>query len=210
MKRFISAFLLCSLASLSAQAADDNRPNYNYTELSYSTGDFRYGDPLIQEWDQDGFELEGSYAWANNIWIAGTYSRLKGRSDLDSSQLQFRSFTGRLGYVIYPSDVFSVDFSFLLRQDRNKLFDTKVKGWGGAVGARVNVWRTELYGRVDYLADDFRDGYGLDAGGVFRINENFGITLSYERSEYKDRDEDKELNDLRQVQLGLRFTFPRS
>jgi len=197
-------FALCSSATVAES------PNYNYTELSYSSGEIKVGDDPQLKWDQEGFEIEGSHAFNNNIWVYGSYDRLDGRSDLDDSKLESRSAVLRLGYVFTPGDTLSVDLSALLRKDRYKDILKTNRGWGLGAGVRARLAMFELFGRADYLGDDYDGGWAGDLGAVWHMSQHFGLTLSYEAADYKSKPDDGLKYQPSLLQLGVRFTFPRS
>jgi len=210
MMRFITPlFTLLSLLLITATAVAES-PNYNYTELSYSAGEVKVDLSPEQQWDQEGFEIEGSYAYQNNIWVYGSYNRLDGRSDLDTSKLDSRNAILRLGYVFSPTQALSLDVSALLRKDRYKQFLETSRGWGVGAGVRARLAMFELFGRADYLGKDFDGGWAADTGLVWYISTHFGLTLSYEVAEYKPKPDSDVKYQPSLVQLGLRFTFPRS
>jgi len=203
-----TSYCLLLLLGCSTVAVADS-PNYNYTELSYGGGELKYDEAPELTWDQQGGEIEGSYAFNNTFWVYGGYARMGGRSDETNAKLNYRNAILRAGYVFYPGEIFSVDVSVLARKDRYKEFNSSDRGAGLGAGVRANIAMFEFFARGDYLTGDFDGGWALDTGAIWRIGDHFGVTLSYEATDYKSESDAATKYQLNLVQLGLRFTFPR-
>ena len=175
MKRALLALALAAALPFSAQAADgDPALSYSYIEGTYQSADF-----LDESWD--GFGLAGSVAFGSNWYGSASYSQVDYSSiDLDRSTINLgwhtaisdkADFIAELGYVSY-----GVDAGTLGSDDAN--------GYRAAIGLR-GLMGPKFEGSIkaSYEDVDGSNNVGLGVGGVFHINQTWGITGSYERQE---------------------------
>lgn len=188
MKRTLLALAL-STAALSANAAD---LNYNNVQGSYNSVD-------IDGADLDGFGIKGSLKFNDSFYgIAGYESYSEGDIGLDETSvgLGFRHGVGAktdwINELSYVHD----------SADAGYYGDVSDSGYRLATGLRGMVGENvELTGKLNYTdVGDFGSGLGVNLGGVYHVNETFGLTAGYD---YSDRS-DTSLNGWN---LGARVSF---
>jgi hypothetical protein len=188
MKRTLLALAL-STAALSANAAD---LNYNYVQGSYNSVD-------IDGADLDGFGIKGSLKFNDMFYgIAGYESYSEGDSGLDETGigLGFRkSLNAKTDWINELSYVHD-------SADAGYYGDVSDSGYRVATGLRGMVGENvELTGKLNYAdVGDFGNGIGVNLGGVYHVNETFGITAGYD---YADRGD----TDLNSWNVGARVSF---
>lgn len=181
--------LALSTAALSANAAD---LNYNNVQGSYNSVD-------IDGADLDGFGIKGSLKFNDMFYgIAGYESYSEGDTSLDETSvgLGFRSSVGAktdwINELSYVHD----------SADAGYYGDVSDSGYRVATGLRSMVGENvELTGKLNYTdVGDFGNGIGVNLGGVYHVNETFGITAGYD---YADRGD----IDLNSWNVGARVSF---
>lgn len=189
MKFSLIALSLAAALPLSAQASD---LKYNYVEADYAST-HASGITL------DGYKLKGSAAFGDNFYGVASYGKVsKSGVDLDEGTLG-------LGYRYAISD--KTDWDSEVSYVRDK---ASVSGLGSASdnGYRVATGMRSLLGEkfegnfnVNYShVNNFGNGLGAGLGGVFHINDTWGITGGYD---YAKRDS----GHLNTWTLGARASF---
>jgi long-subunit fatty acid transport protein len=168
MKRTVLALML-SAAAVSAQASD---LDYNFVQGSYKTVD-------LEGLDMDGFGLNGSFKFSDSFYGIVGYDKVS-KYGVDLSE------TGvGVGFRHGISD--KTDWVSELSYVRNDLDGFADNGYRIATGVRSMVSdKVELNGKVNYTdVSDFGKGFGVSLGGVYHVNDSFGITAGYD---FNDRD----------------------
>ena len=188
MKRTLLALAL-STAALSANAAD---LNYNYVQGSYNSVD-------IDGTDLDGFGIKGSLKFNDSFYgIAGYESYSEGSAGLDEYNIglgyrwKVGAKTDWINELSYAND----------SADAGYYGNASDSGYRVATGLRSMVGENvELTGKLNYTdVGDFGNGVGASLGGVYHVNDMFGITAGYD---YADRDN----VDLSSWNVGARLSF---
>jgi|GEM_PF-2343402 len=198
----------CVLLGLALQPALARPPSYNYTELAFIDGEFRLGGSASSSWYQNGFQVDGSYALDNRLWLSATYSGVS--SDTTAAiPASLRSNTGilRAGYIFRPAEAISIDVAALWRFDDNTQPLTNNEGPGASLGVRAALGVFEVFGRGAYLAGDFDGGYSVNAGALWNWTENFALSAGYRLTQYEPSVGTTTYN-IEYVNVGIRFTFP--
>lgn len=208
MNRWLIVGMLCfGLSTVVAQAAS---PNYNYTELSYLTGQFEQTLASPASWHQDGLQVSGSYAIENRFWLAASYADVEGdKQDNAPVELRSKSTLLRVGYIFYPAAAISLDVSAKWRFDKQQSPIDDADGPGLAAGIRANIAMVELFARGAYLAGDFDDGYSLNTGAVLHLSQYFSLTGGYVVTRYKSESVNSDY-DSGYANIGVRFSFPNN
>ncbi len=203
---------LASMALLAAMQfstlASAATPSYRYAEAAYSTGDLDLTVSGVGsvEFDEDGFEIEGSFSLIDNqLWLVGSYSDLSG--DEFGIDLDIETIGLGVGWIFQAGPTTSIDTSVIYREDELSTLGVAddVDGVGVAAGVRSNITElVELFGRIGYLEGDYEGGILADLGIVFNVTEQFGFSGSYEWLEADDEGVELELS---QFQFGARFKF---
>jgi hypothetical protein len=167
MKRALFALALAAALPFSAQASE---LNYNYIELGYQTTD-------VAGVDFEGFDLNGSVAFSDNWYgFAGYAEGSNNIFDVDQSNIGVGVHTsgenaqwfGELSWV-------NVDFA--------GLDDDGFQLAGGVRGFLGEKFEGNI--RVSYAdIGDLEERTGFGVGGVFHINETWGITGGYDYYDY--------------------------
>ncbi len=208
MNRWLIIGALCfGLSTIVAQAEP---PNYNYTELSYLTGQFEQTRSPRSSWHQDGFQLSGSYAIDNKFWLAASYADVEGdKPSNEPAELRSKSTLLRAGYIFYPAAAISLDVSAQWRFDKQQSPLDDADGPGLAAGIRANIAMFELFARGAYLVGDFDDGYSVNTGAVWHLSTYFSLTGGYTVTRYKAESLSSDY-DSRYANIGVRFSFPNN
>jgi len=206
-----SIMLLAGLFAF-AGAVGAATPNYKYAEVAYGTGDLELALSGVgsADIDQDGFEIEGSYAFIDEqLWLYASYADLSGDEaglDIDVETLELAA-----GWIFGISDTTSIDLSARYREDALSVsdgFDSEsvdVDGLGVAIGVRSNITEMiEIYGRLGYFESDYEGALTYDIGAVFSVTDLIAISVSYEGLDFDDDGVDLELS---QLQAGFRVKF---
>lgn len=187
MKRTVLALML-SAAAVSAQASD---LDYSYVQGSYKNGD-------IEGVGMDGFGVNGSFKFSDSFYGLLSYDKLS------DSGVDFAETAVGVGFrhgISDKSDWIS-ELSYVRDKADLGFFDVSDNGYRVATGVRSMVSdKVELNGKVNYTnISDFGNGFGASLGGVYHVNDSFGITASYD---FSDRDGDN----IKSWNLGARFSF---
>jgi long-subunit fatty acid transport protein len=183
MKSTLLAIAL-STAALSAQAAD---LDYNTVQATYKSVDFD-GTNL------DGFGVNGSFKFNDSFYGIVGYDKVsKNSADLSETAVGF-------GFRHAIND--KTDWVNELSYVRNDIEGFSDNGYRIATGVRSMVSdKVELSGKVNYTdVADIGKGFGVNLGGVYHVNDSFGITVGYD---YSDRDG----FDYDSWNVGARFSF---
>ena len=175
---------MLSAAAVSAQASD---LDYNFVQGSYKTVD-------LEGVDMDGFGLNGSFKFSDSFYGIVGYDKVS-KYGVDLSE------TGvGVGFRHGISD--KTDWVSELSYVRNDLDGFADNGYRIATGLRGMVTdNVELTGKLNYTdVGDFGNGIGVNLGGVYHVNETFGITAGYD---YADRGD----TDLNSWNVGARVSF---
>lgn len=189
MKRTVLALALTA-AAFSAQASD---LDYSYVEGAYSKLDVGPG-------KLDGFSIDGSLKFNDSFYGFAGYQKN------DQSGISLDEYNVGAGFRKSINDKTDWVSELSYIRDSGNIANSLIKvddnGYRIATGVRSMVSdKFELNGKVNYTdAGDFGDGFGVGIGGVFRINDSFGITAGYD---YADR----RGSDLNGWNLGARFSF---
>jgi hypothetical protein len=208
MNRWLGIGMMCF--ALSAAVAQAAPPNYNYTELSYLTGQFEQTRSPRASWHQDGFQVSGSYAIDNRFWLAASYADVEGdKQDNAPVELRSKNTLLRAGYIFYPAAAISLDVSAQWRFDTQLSPIADADGPGLAAGIRANIAMFELFARGAYLGGDFDDGYSLNAGAIWHMSNYFSLTGGYAVTRYKSEPLSSDY-DSGYANIGVRFSFPNN
>ncbi|MEY3373233.1 MAG: hypothetical protein RLZZ537_1701 [Pseudomonadota bacterium] len=189
MKRTVLALALTA-AAFSAQASD---LDYSYVEGAYSKLDVGPG-------NLDGFSIDGSLKFNDSFYGFAGYQKN------DQSGISLDEYNVGAGFrkAINDKTDWVSELSYIRDSGNigNSLIKVDDNGYRIATGVRSMVSdKFELNGKVNYTdAGDFGDGFGVGIGGVFHVNDSFGITAGYD---YADRSG----SDLNGWNLGARFSF---
>ena len=132
MKKILTAMALAALiAPLAAQATDNNGIGYTYVQLDYVnvTGSGHYA-------KADGASLSGSYQFANNFHVFGSYSDLRSP--------KYSSSDYALGYTYGSSDKF---------KDRPWSLGM---GYAASIGSQAD-WVTQVSYTHDHVSNHYCD-----------------------------------------------------
>lgn len=212
-RNFLSTAVIAAMAALpiSSFAAEDI--SYSYLEIDYIVQDVDMyeDDDLFDNFledvdDGDGFKVEGSFAFTNNLFIFANYAQTKADftfindvgivvpRDTDVKTLQvglgyFAPITYNVDFVVRAAymDVDLDDFYLgQTEQDIGDLTDAwrdldedTSDGYLADAGIRAQVtpW-LELGGGVRYTDLDTGDDISAFGNVLFEINQNMGINLS--------------------------------
>lgn len=197
MKRTVLSLALTA-AAFSAQASN---LDYSYVEGAYSKLDVGPG-------KLDGFSIDGSLEFNDSFYgFAGYQNNDQSPPEIsiytDIILEEYNVGAGFRKSINDKTDWIS-ELSYIRNSGNigNSLFKINDNGYRIATGVRSLVSdKFELNGKVNYTdAGDFGDGFGVGIGGVFRVNDSFGITAGYD---YADRSG----SDLNGWNLGARFSF---
>jgi len=189
MKISLIALALAAALPLSAQASDALK--YNFIEADYAST-HAFSTTL------DGWKVKGSAAFGDDFYGAASYSQVsKNGGDLDEG-------TVGIGYRHAISDKTNWDSELSYVHD-------KVSGGGSSFsdnGYRIQTGLRGMLGakfegniNVNYTdVNDFGNGIGAGIGGMYHINDTWGITGGYEFSKRDD-------TDLNTWTLGVRASF---
>ena len=195
MKRTVLALML-SAAAVSAQASD---LDYSYVEGAYSKLDVGPG-------KLDGFSIDGSLEFNDSFYgFAGYQNNDQSPPEIsiytDIILEEYNVGAGFRKSINDKTDWIS-ELSYVRDSADLGFFDVSDNGYRVATGVRSMVSdKVELNGKVNYTnISDFGNGFGASLGGVYHVNDSFGITASYD---FSDRDGDN----LKSWNLGARFSF---
>jgi len=205
-KKYISGMLLsglCLMASSTIAA-----PNYNYLEVSFSTGELELGVDGIgsEAIDQDGFKLDGSIAAGESVLLRASYAVLLGDDrgldiDVDTTIIG-------AGWILPVSDSTGVDLGLVYRKDNldvSAIGSADINGAGLSAGIRSNVSdNLELAARLSYLGSDYDGAYSIDLSGTYNFSDTLGASLGLEYLDVSDEGVNVELS---QILLGIRWSF---
>jgi hypothetical protein len=197
----ISGFCLIATSTIAA-------PNYNYLEVSFSTGELELGVDGIgsADIDQDGFKLDGSVAAGESVLLRASYAALSG--DESGVDIDVDTTIIGAGWILPVSDSTGVDLGLVYRKDDLDLSgfgSGDVDGAGLSAGIRSNVSdNLELAARLSYLGSDYDGAYSIDLSGTYHFSDTFGASLGLEYLDVSDEGVDVELS---QILLGLRWSF---
>ena len=189
-KRSLFAAALAAATSLSAKA---DEINYNHIELGLDRGDYGDGDLL-----QDGINLSGSVAIADNFYISGIYrkadlraeniffgSEIRGETDFDYRNLNFgyhRSLNANndlIAEIGYEYNKF--DTRFFVDDVLDSQSESSYGNYRVAIGLRTN-----LTDKLETLAKlglkESNGGYfdvrpTIELGVVYKINPNWAMNF---------------------------------
>ena len=188
----IAAAVATSLCLLQANPAAASDLNYNYVQGSYNSVD-------IDGTDLDGFGIKGSLKFNDSFYgIAGYESYSAGSAGLDDYNIglgyrwKVGAKTDWINELSYVHD----------SADAGYYGNASDSGYRVATGLRSMVGENvELTGKLNYTdVGDFGNGVGASLGGVYHVNDMFGITAGYD---YADRDN----VDLSSWNVGARLSF---
>jgi hypothetical protein len=189
MKRSLIALALAAALPLSAQATD---LKYNYVEADYaSTHAF--------DTTADGYRLKGSVGFGEDFYGIGSYSRVS------KNGVDFNEGTLGLGYRHAISDKadWVSELSYVNDEfDAGSLGNTNDNGYRIATGVRGMLGdKFEGNFNINYTdVNDFGNGVGAGVGGLFHINDMWGVAGGYD---YSNRDN----SDVNTWTLGVRASF---
>jgi len=189
MKLSLIALALAAALPLSAQAADELK--YNYIEADYAST-HAFGTTL------DGYNFKGSAAFGDNFYGTASYGQVSKNGG------HFDEGTLGVGYRHAISDKANWESELSYVDDR-------VKGGGGSIsdnGYRIATGVRGMLGdkfegnfNVNYTdVSNLGNGVGAGVGGMFHINDTWGITGAYD---YSKRDS----SNLDTWTLGVRASF---
>ena len=189
-KRTIFALAFAAAASTSAYA---DEINYNYIELGLDRGD--YGDGALM---QDGINLSGSVAIADNFYISGIYRNanlqsedtfmgfeFRGESEFDYWNLNFgyhQSLNANNDLIVeigYEYNKF--DTKFFIDDVLNSQLESSYNSLHAAVGLRTQInenWQT--LAKLGIKGNDV--GYidvrpTLELGVIYKINPTWAVNF---------------------------------
>ena len=188
MKRSLLALALLTVLPLSANAADIS---YNYFEGDYASSH-------LSGTTADGYNFKGSMAFGEHYYGSFTYGQVS-KSNIDTglvvdnvalnADFDLSSTTVNFGYHRALSD--NVDFIAELGYSRSAL-GLDISGYGDvsesgngyrvATGVRAMMGdRFEGNFNVNYSdVGDAGSGVGAGVGGIFHVNDMWGITANYD------------------------------
>ena len=189
MKRSLIALALAAALPLSAQASE---LSYNYVEADYAST-HAYDTTL------DGYKLKGSVSFSDNFYGVGSYGKVS------KDSIDFEEGTIGVGYRHAISDKANWESELSYVQDNvdvGSFFDNDDDGYRVSTGVRGMLGpKFEGNVSVNYTdVNDFGSGVGANVGGMFHINDTWGITAAYD---YSNRDN----TDLNTWTLGARASF---
>lgn len=189
MKRSLFALALAAALPLSAQASE---LKYNYIEADYART-HAFGT------DADGWKLKGSAAFGESFYGIGSYGQVS------DNGVDFNEGSVGLGYRHAISDRADWDseLSYVHDElDAGSFGSTDDNGYRIATGVRgMLAPKFEGNINVNYTdVNDFGNGVGVGIGGMFHINDTWGITGGYD---YSNRDN----SDINTWTLGARASF---
>ena len=181
MKRSIIALALAAALPLSAQAGEIK---YNYVEAGYNNADF-LGD------NGTGFYGEGSFAFNEKFY--GTVSYRSATNDDLGIDVSLDETVVNLGYRMSTSD--KVDFIAEVGYvnvglDIEDIASDNADGYRVAAGFRGMLapkFEASIKGYYTDLGGENGGGeFGARVGGVFHINQTWGIVGSFDTTELGD------------------------
>jgi hypothetical protein len=180
MKRSLIALALSAVLPLSAQAGEIG---YSYIEGGYNRADFSDG-------NADGYFLDGSFAFNENFYGAASYRKIT-NDDL-GFDVSIDETTINLGYRQAMSDKadFIAEVGYVnLGFDADGLGSDSSDGYRVAAGFR-GMLAPKFEGNIKAYytkVSDLGDGeFGARVGGVFHINQTWGIVASYDHTKLFD------------------------
>jgi len=188
MKLSLIALTVAAALPLSAHASD---LNYNYVEADYAST-HAFGTTL------DGYQAKGSAAFNDNFFGTASYGRVSKNGG------HFSEGTVGLGYRHAISDKANWDSILSYVNDDagaggNSASDNGYRIQTGVRGMMAP--RFEANANVNYThVSNFGNGVGAGVGGMFHVNDTWGITGGYD---YSKRDS----THLNTWTLGLRASF---
>ncbi len=167
------------------------------SEINYNSVQAAYGSIDIGGVNLDGFAVDGSFKFNERAYGFAGYEKYS----VNSGHLgEFNVGAGFIKSVSDKTDwVSEVSYVRTMLKDGGSFNES---GYRVATGLRGMVSdKVELSGKINYTdAGLFGDGFGVNLGAVFHVNENFGITAGYD---YVDRD----FFDYDGWNVGARFSF---
>lgn len=190
LKRCLFAVAIAAATSTSAYA---DEINYNYIELGLDRGDYGNGDLI-----QDGINLSGSVAIADNFYISGIYRNadlqsentiwgmnFRGETDFNYQNLNFgyhrsldlnNDFIAEIGYEYNKFDT-----KFFVDEVLNSQFESSYNNFHAAIGLRTSInnhWVTVAKlgingNNVGYI--DVRPS--VEFGVIYKINPTWAINF---------------------------------
>jgi hypothetical protein len=209
MKRSLFALALAAALPMSAQASNIS---HIFAELDYAHSD-------VLDENLNGYAFKGEAAMGDNFYALGSYSRV-GKSNIDLGfydqygntvliDVDYTQTAIGAGFHRAISD--NADWNVELSYVRDELgysanqygtLDQGDNGYRVATGARFMMGsKFEGNFNVNYTdVNDFGSGVGAGIGGVFHINETWGIAGGYDHA-------DREDTDINTWHLGVRASF---
>jgi hypothetical protein len=209
MKRSLFALALAAALPMSAHAATIS---YLYAEVGYVHSD------TLDE-NLNGYDFKGSADIAHNFYAVGSYSRVS-KSNIDLGyvdqnfdpvliDVSYSQAAVGAGYHHAISDKadWNVEVSYVhdqLGYSANAFgaLDAGDNGYRVATGLRGMLGeRFEGSVYINYTdVNDFGNGVGAGVGGLFHINDMWGITAGYDHA-------DRDNTNINSWNLGVRASF---
>ena len=176
-KSWAVALLMIPLSAFAAEG-----PSYNYVGADWFTGDI---DAPGDEVDFDGFDVEGSFAFAETLFVKARYAD----GSLDDDRIDGDSEEISVGIGAHTNQwTGGVDLFGVLSYERAEIdldvpggsFSADDDGFGVEVGLRSMVTEAlELNGAVKYVDIGDTDGTGFEIGGVYSFTPAIAIVGAY-------------------------------
>ena len=194
MKRALLGLALAAILPMSAQAADgDTAVSYNYVEGSYQSSD-------LDSIDFDGFGLAGSFGFAENWYISGSYRNV----DADDFDAKIDESKVNLGwhYAVSPQADFIAEIGYVNFGAEFDIDEANSDGFSASVGFRGKFNpHFEAGIKASYIdVSDIDTDFAIGVNGIWHINETWGIVGSYDHMSFEDEGMDT-------WGLGVRASF---
>jgi hypothetical protein len=180
MKRSLIALALAAVLPISAQAGEIS---YSYVEGGYNRADGNGG-------NADGYFLDGSVSFSDDWYGAASYRKLTNNDlgidvSLDETVLNLgyrhamsdkADFIAEVGYVNIGADVEGMG------SDSSDGYRVAA-GFRGMLAPRFEGNVKAYYTKVSDLGDG---EFGVRVGGVYNVNQTWGIVASYDHAKIVD------------------------
>jgi len=186
MKRALLGLALAAILPVSAQAADES--SYTASGVSYNYIEADYASASWLDEDFNGFGLTGSFGFSDNWYGSFNYRQV------DESGVTLDDTNINLGWHHALSDKadFLAEVGYArVGVDIDGFGDDSADGYRAAIGFRGMLapkFEGTIKASYTHINDLGNGEFGAQVGAVYHFNDTWGISGSYEHTQFLDED----------------------